>query len=122
VDHCFFRGMAAAALVREARPASQRRALRRLVRHTARQLARWRGATPTSSTWSERCAPSARACAGVRPKRWRYTSQSTERATARRYGHHTAFLLERRAALLGSLHRHTEASQELQRAIALYKE
>jgi hypothetical protein len=118
-DHAFFGGLAAAALAGEG--ADRRRARRAFQRHL-RQLRVWAQEGPDFRHMVLGLEAEQARLAGQHRQALARYADAAERAGSKGYRQHAALLLERRAGLLQSLRRGTEAASALSQALALYEE
>ncbi len=121
VDFTFLRGVLAAERAARATGSARRRHAR-VLRQCLRRVRIWAEHGPdfvhmVDALRAERARLGGRAAQALAA----YAS-ATDRATRQGYRHHAAFLLERRARLLGELRRDTEASTALRQAVKLYAE
>ena len=118
-DHTFYRGLACAALAETGSRREVRR-LHRSLRDTLRRLQRWSKDGPDFRHMALLLQGERNRLRGD-PKRARLLyEQSARRAKEQRYVHHAALAHERRAELLRSERRETEAAAALEEASALY--
>jgi len=117
-----FRGLSAAALATGASGAERRR-YRRVLRESARKLRHWARHGPANFAHAARLLDAELArLSGSQARALALYQQAIELAHANEYIQHEALIQERRARLLASLRRETEAIAALQRAAETYLE
>ena len=120
VDHTFYRGLSAAVLAGSAR-GKARRLYRQTLKSCRHVLQRWaRGGPDFAHMVSLHAAEHAR-LAGDRAKAQLLYEQAAQRGRET-FPHHAALAHERRAELLASARRQTEAGAARREALALYRE
>jgi tetratricopeptide (TPR) repeat protein len=121
VDHTFYRGLSAAVLAGTSSGKARRR-YRLASKHCLRALERWARGGPDFAHMVTLLRAEHARLAGDRTKAQLLYEQAAQRARQQSFPHHAALAQERRASLLASARRQTEASAALREALALYRE
>jgi hypothetical protein len=120
-DHCFHRGLAAAALAGPGRGAARRR-YRRALRQSLRRLRRWEKAGPDFTHMVELLqAEQAWLARDLRRARVLF-ERAARRAMQQEFPNHAALAHERLGRMLVDLRRKSEASSAFAQAISLYRD
>jgi hypothetical protein len=119
-DHCFYRGLAAAALcATSARPPARER---RALRQNLRRLERWARFGPDFLHMADLLRAERARIRGADQGARALYERAAQRARRQDFPHHAALAHERLAQLLTDLRRPIEAQTALARALALYEE